>query len=430
MDFRSLNKITKCDNYPIPNIDHLIKSCRHSKVFSQLDLASGYWCVPIAEKDRHKTAFSVPKGKFEFVRMPFGLGNSQATFQRLMDVVVQNIKKKGVEGVEAYVDNILIHSKSIDEHYKLLQAVFDEIRKFNLTLRPDKCEIAFIEINFLGYHVCENSIKPSQENVIKILNFPAPTTKKQVQRFLGLANFNRRFVQQYATITKPLTAMLSDDMKFMWTELQEKAFMAIRERLSTYPCLTIPDWEKSFHIETDASAVATGAILYQLGNDGVKYPIVYHSKTLSKPQTKWSATERELFAIVDATRKFKVYCTGDVHVHTDHQHLKNIRRQKDPRGKIGRWLLHFDAIDCKIEYLPGSENCGADCLSREVIPNPIHYGKYEDIAEETIYNATQEQVRVDYESPASMKKEQLRDLCISSAVRQLQRGGSIKSGPY
>ena len=129
-----------------------------------------------------------------------------------MDVVVQNIKKKGFEGVEAYVDNILIHSKSIDEHYKLLQSVFDEIRKFNLTLRPDKCEIAFSEIYFLGYHVCENSIKPSQENVIKILNFP---TKKQVQRFLVLANFNRRFVQQYATITKPLTAMLSDDMKFM-----------------------------------------------------------------------------------------------------------------------------------------------------------------------------------------------------------------------
>ena len=210
--------------------------------------------------------------------------------------------------------------------------------------------------------------------------------------------------------------------------------MAIKERLATYPSLTIPDWEKPFHIETDASAVATGAILYQLGNDGGKYPIVYHSKTLSKPQTKWSATEREFFAIVDATRKFKVYCTGDVHVHTDHQPLKNIRRQKDPRGKIDRWLLELDAIDCKIEYLPvsGSENCGADSdyLNREVIPNPIYYGKYEDIAEETIYNATQEQVRVDYESPASMKKEQLRDLCISSAVRQFQRGGSIKSGPY
>ena len=215
VDFRSLNKITKCDNYPIPKYDDLIESCRDSKVFSQLDLASGYWCVPIAEKDRHKTAFSVPKGKFEFVRMPFGLGNSQATFQRLMDVLVQNIKKKGFEGVEAYVHNILTHSKSIDEHYKLLQAVFDEIRKFNLTLRPDKCEIVFSEIDFLGYHVCENSIKPSQENVIKILNFPAPTTKKQVQRFLGLANFNRRFVQHYATITKPLPAMLSDDMKFM-----------------------------------------------------------------------------------------------------------------------------------------------------------------------------------------------------------------------
>ena len=245
--------------------------------------------------------------------------------------------------------------------------------------------------------------------------------------FFSLLTLSTAFLQKASGPgKKPLTAMLSDDMKFMWTELQEKAFMAIRERLATYPSLTIPDWENPFHIETDVSA-ATGATLYQLGNDGVKYPIAYHSKTLSKPQTKWSATERELFAIIDATRKFKV---GDVHVHTDHQPLKNIRRQKDPRGKIGRWLLELDAIDCKIEYLPGSENCGADCLSREVIPNPIHYEKYEDIAEETIYNATQEQVRMDYESPASMKKEHLRDLCISSAVRQLQRGGSIKFGPY
>ena len=170
IDFRSLNKVTKRDNYPLPNIDDIIEGCRSSKYFSQLDLASGYWCVPIAEKDKHKTAFNVPRGKFEFNRMPFGLVNAQATFQRKIDVVVKSLKQNGHKGVDGYVDNILIHSKTIEEHRELLAAVFEELRECNFTLRADKCEIGFLELDFLGYCLSENTIKPSKENVEKLVD--------------------------------------------------------------------------------------------------------------------------------------------------------------------------------------------------------------------------------------------------------------------
>ena len=157
----------------------------------------------------------------------------------------------------------------------------------------------------------------AKKNVIKIPNFPKPTTKKHIQRFLGLANFNRKFVQQYATITKSLTKILSDSEKFVWEEEQQRAFDRIKSILTRYPWLSIPDWKIPFHIETYASSVATGAVLYQIEDYGDKNPIAYHSKTLTKAQSKWSATERELFAIVDASRKFKTYCAGEAYFHTD-----------------------------------------------------------------------------------------------------------------
>ena len=216
-----------------------------------------------------------------------------------MDLIVKNIKQRGYRGVNAYVDNLLIYTESLEEHCIILNQVFQELRKFNLILRSDKCEIGFKEMDFLGFHLSFNGVRPSEENVIKIPNFPKPTTKKHIQRFLGLANFNRKFVQQYATITKPLTKILSDSEKFVWEEEQQRVDDRIKSILTRYPCLSIPDWKIPFHIETDASSVATGAVLYQIEDNGDKNPIAYHSKTLTKAQSKWSATERELFAIVE-----------------------------------------------------------------------------------------------------------------------------------
>ena len=420
VDFRSLNKITVRDNYPIPHVDDIIEKTRGSKFYTELDLASGYWCVPLQEGDKHTTAFSVPRGKFEFNRLPFGMNNSQATFQRMVDNIVKKARQRGAYGLDAYVDNFFIFTKTFEEHMIILQIVMEELRVHNLTLRADKCKIAFKELDILGIHVSENSISPSEENVEKLLVFPAPTTKRKIQQFLGLANFNRRFVRQYAELTKPLTTLLSKEEKFKWGDGEQQAFEKIKQCLGTRPVLTIPDWNRPFHVDTDASGVATGAILYQVEDDGTKCPIYYHSRTLTAVQRKWSATERELYAMVDAARKFRVYCTNKTVFHTDHEPLKTIRNQRDPRGKIGRWLMELESIDCSISYLPGIENSAADCLSRQdstVSEDP----SYEKEADDLIYTA--------YSTPKDLLLHQQADHDISSAVKQLKAHSDIKKGP-
>ena len=423
VDFRSINKITKRDRYQLPNIDDIIESCAGSKFFSQLDLASGYWGIPIAEKDRHKTAFSVPKGRFEFCRMPFGLVNAQATLQRKVDVVVKKLHADGHKGVEAYVDNILIHSVTEKGHMKLLRVVLQEMREWNFSLRADKCEIMHREIDFLGYHLSENSLQPSRDSVDKLLSIPRPSSKKMVQSFLGLANFNRRFVPQFATVTKPLTRLLSKEVRFKWDSEEDQAFNKVKQMLAEYPCLSIPHWSKCFHIDTDASGVATGAILYQLDDQGRKNPIHYYSKTLSRDQVKWSATERELLAIVHAIERFKVYCSAEMVFHTDHKPLVNILGQKDPRGKVARMLMILEAVDCRIYYVPGKDNIGADFMSRGTLIKPWEQQEKEEYEEDNVVFSTEKLYT------NVMCQEQAKDGVLTGAIDQIRKTGKISSGP-
>ena len=425
VDFRSLNKSTTQDTYPLPNVDDLLEKCRGGKFFTQLDLAAGYWGVAIHPDDRKKTAFSVPRGKFEFLRMPFGLKNAQSTFQRLMDSIVHNLRRKGHKGIDAYVDNIIIVSERFNEHLIALEAVLMELKSHNLSLRADKCELAFACIEFLGYIIDGNSIKASPDNVKKLERFPTPSNKKQLQRFLGLANFNRRFVKDFAELTKPLTSLLSDKAEFKWQQTEEDAFNELKLRLTESTGLTLPNWNKPFHIQTDASKIATGAMLFQMDDDNRPRPIAYHSRTLNKTQGHWSATERELFGIIDASRKWNVYCSNHIIFHTDHEPLQNIRKQKDPRGKIGRWLLELEGIDYRIRYIPGKENASADCLSRaefNSIANDILYENKLADQMYTLYTGELDKVNI--------KKLQKSSKTIKNAIRQLGQKGKISYGPY
>ena len=178
VDFRKLNETTIPDAYPLPNVNELIDSCREAKYFTQMDLASGYWCLEVHEEDRHKTAFSVPNGKYEFKRMPFGLKNSQATFQRMIDRVIRELHDMGYTDVFGYVDNILIFSETLEDHIATLRAVLEALARHNLSVRRDKCEFAQQEIDLLGFNVGHNQVKPCQDNVQKLLDFPTTRTKK------------------------------------------------------------------------------------------------------------------------------------------------------------------------------------------------------------------------------------------------------------
>ena len=367
VDFRSLNSDTVKDTYPLPNVEDILDRVKGSRYFSQLDLASGYWGIPMHPDDREKTAFASHKGKFEFIRMPFGLCNAQATFQRTMDGVVQTVQDTGTDGVEAYVDNLLVFTDTFEEHLETLENLFQQVSIANLSLRKDKCEFAKPEIEFLGFIIDGQKVRPTPENIRKVMKFPSPTKRKEVQRFLGVANFNRKFIPNFSEIAAPLSSLTSTKTKFDWTVKHEAAFQAVKKELSRAPSLHLADWNKEFHIETDASGVAVGGVLFQTNDKKERLPLAYFSKKLDPSTTKsWTATERELFGVVVASRKWEVYCSGKVVFHTDHLPLKYIRKKHDPRhnSKIGRWLFELENVDYSVEYIPGKENIEADYLSR------------------------------------------------------------------
>ena len=190
------------------------------RFFSQLDLASGYWAIPITEADRCKTAFSIPRGKFQFRRMPFGLRNAQATFQRCMDNAIAECKKRGATGLDAYVDNVIISTVSFAEHCSTLAILLTVLDDLGMSLRHDKRDFAKSSIGFLGFRLDGQTIKPSLKNIDKIEEFPTPTTRKLLQRFLRLANYNRRFIERYSDLCKPLNKLISSKLPFVWTSVE------------------------------------------------------------------------------------------------------------------------------------------------------------------------------------------------------------------
>ena len=418
IDYRNVNKSTVSDKYPIPNVDDLIEGCRGAKFFTQLDLASAYWCVPIAEKDRIKTAFTVPQGKYHCIRMPYGLKNSGPTFQRMADDMVREVEERGAEGVGAYMDNVYIVSVTFEEHCESLRIVLQSMRERNFSVRADKCEIAYPEIEMLGYKVNGTSLSPAPHNVKKLGEFPRPKNRKELQSLLGIANFNRRFIKDFAVIAKPLSTLTSCKVTFKWGNEEEEAFQTLKKCLSETSILGLPDWNLPFQMETDASEIATGALLFQIDKNKQKVSLSYHSRTLNPTQSKWSATERELFAIVDSIKKYSVYCNGKVIFHTDHEPLKNIRGQRDPRGKIGRWLITLDSVDCDLHYIAGKDNVVADSLSRIVTKDDLDY---EDKAEEHIYAIDRK---------ATIREGQEHDKAVIRAVKQLKKKGKVTKGFY
>ena len=418
VDFREVNKASVGDKYPLPSVEELLDQFYGCNYFTQLDLASGYWGIPIEDQDRCKTAFSVPRGKFQFRRMPFGLKNAQATFQRYMDDVVEKCKKRGAHGLDAYVDNLIIYTISFEEHTKILRILLTVLEEHKMSLRKDKCEFAYNSIEFLGFKVDGKNITPCQANLDKIHSFPTPTNKKSLQRFLGIANYNRRFINRYSDICVPLNRLTSSKVPFLWTSVEQTAFDTIKKEFHSGLSLFIPEWSKDFVIKTDASKVPVGSVVGQYDSNGAFRPVGYHSETLSNTVRNWSATERELYAIISASRKWKQYCYEKVTFYSDHAPLRNIHKQKDPRGKIGRWILELENLDYTIKYVKGVENLEADYLSRIE-------GNDKPISNPSVYSTLQLY-------PSVIRESQERDNEISSAINQLSdpEDQGIKRGPY
>ncbi|KAI5756548.1 hypothetical protein M8J77_025839 [Diaphorina citri] len=362
IDYRKLNEKTVGDRYPLPNINDLLDKLGRCHYFSTLDLASGFYQIEVDEASIPKTAFSTEHGHFEFLRLPMGMRNSPATFQRVMEQILRGL----INNVcVVYLDDILVFGTSLQEHVQNLRLVFERLKNANLKLQMDKCEFLKKDVDFLGHVITPQGVKPNPKKIEIIRNYPIPKTPRQIKAFLGLLSYYRKFIKDFATLTKPLTKRLK---KFAKINIQDpdykECFEMCKNLLSDEPILQYPDFTKPFNLTTDASNVALGAVLSQ-GPIGSDRPVAYASRTLNDSECNYSTIEKELLAIVWAVKYFRPYLYGQkFKIITDHRPLQWLFSIKEPSSKLIRWRLKLEEYDYEIIYKKGSQNTNADTLSR------------------------------------------------------------------
>ncbi|CAM4705544.1 unnamed protein product [Lepidochelys kempii] len=367
VDYRKLNAVTRPDNYPMPRTDELLEKLGRAQFISTLDLTKGYWQVPLDESAKERSAFITHLGLYEFNVLPFGLRNAPATFQRLVDGLLAGLGEYAV----AYLDDVAIFSDSWADHLEHLQKVLERIREAGLTVKAKKCQIGINRVTYLGHQVGQGTISPLQAKVDAIQKWPVPKSKKQVQSFLGLAGYYRRFVPHYSQIAAPLTDLTKKKQPnaVQWTGKCQKAFNKLKATLMSDPVLRTPDFDKPFLVTTDASERGVGAVLMQKGPDQEFHPVVFLSKKLSERESNWSVTEKECYAIVYALEKLRPYVWGRrFHLQTDHAALKWLHTVKETNKKLLRWSLALQDFDFDIQHISGASNKVADTLSRESFP--------------------------------------------------------------
>ena len=290
IDYRDLNSVTKADTFPLPRVDELLDQLGRSKYFSTLDLASGYWQVPVHPASREKTAFITHQGLYEFQVMPFGLKNAPAVFQRLMQRVLHGLNpEEGPDFVSVYLDDVLVFSETLEEHLRHLHSVMDRLAAAGLKLKPSKCRFIRQEVEYLGHVLTPNGLKPNPERVTAVTNFPIPQSVREVRQFLGLASYYRRFVQGFAKIAQPLHALTQKGATFDWSTDCQNALETLKSRLVQAPVLAYPDFSKSFVLETDASIKGLGAVLSQTQAEQLDYtqwPFVCEKRALANRAEK------------------------------------------------------------------------------------------------------------------------------------------------
>lgn len=366
IDARGLNAMSLKDAYPLPNINRILPRLEKTRFLSSIDLSDAFWQIPLRKQDRCKTAFTVSgKGFFQFKRMPFGLINSASTLCKLIDRVIGEDLEPFVF---KYLDDIIVATESFEQHVKVLEIVAQRLKAAGMTISVDKSKFCLKSLRYVGYLIDENGVRPDPEKIRAVLEYPAPKCVKDVRRLFGMASWYRRFIQDFASITAPITDLLQTKIvrKFKWTNEAQEAFDELKRRLTSSPVLAAPTFGDPWFLETDASDVGIGGVLKQKQGDEEKV-IAYFSKKLSKAARKYTVTEREALAVISAIEKFRCYIEGaHFTVITDHASLKWLNNLKDPQGRLARWALRLQAHDYEILHRPGSQMAVPDALSRAV----------------------------------------------------------------
>lgn len=393
VDYRRLNALIVKDQMAFPLIDEqldLLGKDEHGdkyEFFTALDLASGFYQVPMDENSIDKTAFITPDSHYEFLRMPFGLCNAPSVFQRLMNNVLGSLKNKIAF---PYMDDVIIPSTTVEEGLRRLRLVFEAFRKHNLTIKLSKCSFFHKQIDYLGREISADGIKPGKRKIEAILRMDEPKTVKQVRQFLGLSGYFRKFVKNYSGIVEPLTRLTRKDSKWCWQAEQQEAFKTVKAALVSRPVLAIFDHSLPTELHTDASSSAVAAILFQT-HDGVQRVVAYFSKKTTIDQRQYHSYELETMAVVYALHHFRVYLLGiNFTVITDCSAIKTAFSKKDLLPRIGRWWLQVQEFTFDIKHRPGTRMPHVDALSRLPIVDGIDINQV-DITEGDWIKAAQMQ---------------------------------------
>ncbi|PNX87148.1 retrotransposon-related protein, partial [Trifolium pratense] len=358
VDYRQLNKVTIKNRYPLPRIDDLMDQLRGAVVFSKIDLKSGYHQIRVKEEDIPKTAFRTRYGHYEYLVMPFGVTNAPAIFMDYMNRIFHPFLDKFVV---VFIDDILIYSKSREEHDEHLRLVLQVLREKQLYANLGKCEFWLEEVKFLGHVISKEGIAVDPSKVEAVVAWERPNTATEIRSFVGLAGYYRRFIEGFAKIVAPLTNLTRKNQIFAWTDDCEKSFQLMKEKLTTSPVLVLPQPAEPYEVYCDASYQGLGCVLMQH-----KQVVAYASRQLKTHEKNYPTHDLELAAIVFALKIWRHYLYGcTFEVFSDHKSLKYLFDQKELNIRQRRWMEFLKDYEFTLQYHPGKANVVADALSRK-----------------------------------------------------------------
>ena len=384
VDFRKVNELQQevitagktkgqISIHPPPKIDEMYAKLKGAKVFSTIDLRSGYHHIALGKSSRAKTTFVTPFGKYKFLMVPFGLAQAPAYFQLLMNKVL-----KGLKFAMMYLDDIIIFSQDELQHLEHLEIVFSHLQEAGLKMKHSKCDFFKSEIHYLGHLISPEGISPLPNKLDSIRHMPVPNSAKEIKQFLELTGYYRKFVPRFADISRPLTTLTKKDAKFKWTSACQKSFELLKEALCGEPMLKYADTSKPYTLYTDASKYGWAGVLTQPHTttlDGksttTDHPVAFVSGLFRGSQLNWAALTKEAFAIYMSVKKLSFYLTdAQILLRSDHKLLEKFLLKNTLNSKVNNWAMELEAFNIQFDYIKGSNNILADTLSRLIAIDP------------------------------------------------------------